>query len=160
VDDKRVSIDSTVKFALLTYAVTWLGTAIGLSGKVPLYLSITSVLLGTFAPSVVALGMTVSEEETRGSVALLGRLVYWRVAARWYVLAVCYPVAILSGVEIAHRLIAGAWVSLRPPQWFAILTWPQWLLTWTILTLPVIASEEIGWRGYALPRLTKRFGLS
>jgi len=103
-----------------------LGAAIGFSGKVSLYLSIT--------------------------LALLGRLVYWRVAVLWYVLAVCYPIAILSGVEIAHRLIAGAWISLRPPQWFAVFLG-------TILTLPVNASEEIGWRGYALPRLTKRFGL-
>lgn len=155
-DDRRRSIDSTVKFVLLTYAVTWLCAAIGLSGKFPSFgpsisASTTLILLGSFAPSIVALGMTV-EEGRAGSMALLGRLFDWRVAARWYVLAVCYPVAILSGVEIAHRLIAGAWVSFRPPQGFAIVTS-------TILTLPVIASEEIGWRGYALPRLTRKFGL-
>jgi membrane protease YdiL (CAAX protease family) len=111
------------------------------------------LLLGSFAPSVAAVAITASEEGVPGLRPLLRGLVDWRVDARWYVLAFLYPFVILSGVEIAHRAIAGAWMPLRALQWFAIVSS-------TILRMPVRASEEIGWRSYALPRLAERYGLS
>jgi membrane protease YdiL (CAAX protease family) len=155
---KPVSIDSTVKFVLLAYALTWFGSAVVFSGRLdafgPAFLAARTLLLllGSFAPSVAAVGITASEEGVPGLRALLRGLIHWHVAPRWYVLAILYPFAILSSVEIAHRGIAGAWLPLRAPLWFAIAGS-------TILRNVVRASEEVGWRGYALPRLTERFGL-
>jgi membrane protease YdiL (CAAX protease family) len=157
VNVKRVRIDSTIQFFLLTYVVTWITTMVGLAGGIAssspwFFFSRTLLLLGSLAPSLVALGLTASEEGTLAAKALLRHLFEWRIAARWYVLALCYPVSIVLSSDLAHRVIAGAWVTLSYPQWFAIVLSG-------ILTMPVRASEEIGWRGYALPRLTKRFGL-
>jgi len=157
VSEIRVSRDSIVQFVLLTYGITWVGTALGQAlGVVPtglrFFVSGAFTLLGSFAPSVAALGITASREGTPGVLALLGRLFDFRVAVRWYVFPLLYPAAILLAADVAHRAITGAWIPLIHRQWFAIVFA-------IIVTLPVRASEEIGWRGYALHRLTRKFGL-
>lgn len=154
---KRISSDSTVPFFLLTYALTWGGSAIALgSGFAPsrpwVFLSGTLLLLGSFAPSVAALGLTALREGTSGAGELLRHLLDWRVAVRWYIVSLLYPAAIVLCANIAHRFIAGEWVPLSHPGGLGILFS-------VLLLIPVCASEEIGWRGYALPRLTKAFGL-
>jgi membrane protease YdiL (CAAX protease family) len=158
VDSKRFWNDSIAQFVLLTYAVTWACSAIGLTLGIAtsglwVLLSSALLILGSMAPSVVALGLTVLREGTCGSRALLRHLFDWRVNVGWYVFSFFYPVAILLAANVGHRVITGEWVPLSHPRWFTFVSS-------TILLLPVRASEEIGWRGYALPRLAKRFGLA
>jgi membrane protease YdiL (CAAX protease family) len=84
---------------------------------------------------------------------LLGRVVQWDVAAKWYVFAVGYMAAIKLTAALVHRVVAGAW-----PRFGAE---PVFLIPFAIaLSTPFQAGEEIGWRGYALPRLSARFGLA
>lgn len=66
------------------------------------------LLLGTFAPSMVALWMTARAEGSGGIRALLGRVLQWRVAAHWYVFAVSYIAAIKLAVALIHR-VATLW---------------------------------------------------
>ena len=68
------------------------------------------------------------------------------------IVSLLYPAAIVLCANIAHRFIAGEWVPLSHPRGFGIVFS-------VLLLMPVCASEEIGWRGYALPRLTKALGL-
>src|SRR6185295_648497 len=98
--------------------------------------------LGTFAPSLVALGLTARAEGSPGVLALLGRAFKWQVETRWYVFAVAY----------VHRVGTGAWPRFGNEPWYLI---PLAIA----ISTPVQAGEEIGWRGYALPRLAARFGL-
>jgi membrane protease YdiL (CAAX protease family) len=154
---KRISSDSTVPFFLLTYALTWGGSAIALGGGMAasglwVFVSGTLLFLGSFAPSVVALGLTTLQEGTSGAGELLRHLLDWRVAVRWYIVSLLYPAAIVFSANIAHRFIAGEWVPLSYPRGSGIVFSVPLLMS-------VCASEEIGWRGYALPRLTKAVGL-
>lgn len=88
-----------------------------------------------------------------GTRALLRRLLEWRVGAQWYVFAVGYMAAIKLAVALVHRVALGAWPPLGQELWYVILAS-------IVLTTLGQAGEEIGWRGYALPRLAARLGLA
>ena len=111
------------------------------------------VLLGAFAPSLAALLVTVRTEGRHGVGTLLSGVIKWRVAARWYLFAATYTVIVKLSVAVLHRVAVGAW-----PHFDAE---PHYIIPLAVLfSTPFQAGEEIGWRGYALPRLAERFGLS
>ena len=142
-----------VKFFVLTYAVTWacfISVAAAIPARTPL--GVVLVLLGTFAPSLVALWLTAQVEGDSGLRALLGGVFRWRVAAGWYLFALAYIPAIKLTVALVHRLATGAWPRFGDEPWYGILAA-------IAFSTPFQAGEEIGWRGYALPRLAARFGL-
>lgn len=150
----RTSAGSLVKFLALTYAVTWvffISVATVIPARTPL--GGLLVLLGAYAPAMVALWLTAQAEGGTGVRALLARVLQWRVAARWYLFAVGYIVAIKLTVALIHRMATGAWPRFGAEPWYLI---PLAIAVST----PFQAGEEIGWRGYALPRLAARFGLA
>ena len=75
------------------------------------------------------------------------------MSAWWYVFAVGYIPAIKLTVALIHRALTGAWPLFGNFPWYLI---PVAIA----FSTPVQAGEEIGWRGYALPRLAARFGLA
>lgn len=141
-------------FFLLTFAATWTawlapaatGTArfFGLGGPV--------FLLGIFAPAFVAIALTAHSEGRAGVARLLARIGKWQVGARFYLFAIGYMAATKLLAALVHRLALGSWPTFGdtpvPLMLGAILvsTWVQ-------------AGEEVGWRGYALPRLATYVGL-
>jgi membrane protease YdiL (CAAX protease family) len=144
-----------VAFFALTYAVMWACfiavAALAIPASSPL--GAVLLLLGAFAPGLVALWLTTRTEGREGTLALLDRLFDWRVGARWYVFAFSYTVAIKLAVALIYRVATGAWPRFGLEPWYLI---PVAIL----LSAPLQAGEEIGWRGYALPRLAARFGLA
>jgi membrane protease YdiL (CAAX protease family) len=84
---------------------------------------------------------------------LLGRVLQWRVPARWYVFAVGYIAAIKLAVAFIHRVATGTWPRFGDLPWYV-------MAVAIVFSTPVQAGEEIGWRGYALPRLAARMGLA
>ena len=142
-----------LKFLSLTYALTWAcwaGAAAlsrgTLTGLEPLF------LLGVFAPSLVALALTARASGRESALALLRRMFQWDVGARWYAFAISYMASIKLAVAVVHRLAFGEWPRFGQQAWY-ILAAAIVISTWTQ------AGEEIGWRGYALPRLAARLGL-
>lgn len=140
-------------FFVVTYVVTWsLWFAAGfmpIAG--PRWLLF---LLGTFAPGFVALWLTGRDSGRSGVSALLRRLIDWQVSARWYVFAISYIVVIKLVVAVLHRVTTGAW-----PRFGEV---PLYLMLAATIGSTLVGGqtgEEIGWRGYALPRLAARFGL-
>lgn len=79
--------------------------------------------------------------------ALLGRVGQWRVGWQWYAVATGLPIVIALVVQNLHSVLGGS-PNIGPGD-------PPLLLA--ILALLVIG-EEVGWRGFALPRLQMRFG--
>jgi membrane protease YdiL (CAAX protease family) len=112
------------------------------------------VLLGTFAPALVAIGLTARAAGRAGVRALLARLFRWEVPARWYVFAITYFAAIKLAAAVVHRVVTGGW-----PR-FGELPWAL-MLAATVFSTVVggQSGEELGWRGYALPRLAAGLGL-
>jgi len=150
-----------LKFFSLTYAATWIcwmaagAISRGNAPAAPALAAIAGALflLGTFAPALVALALTERAEGRAATRALLRRVFEWRVGARWYVFAVGYMPAIKLSVALVHRFASGGWPRFGQEAWYLMAT-AILFSTW------VQAGEEIGWRGYALPRLSDRFGLA
>ena len=153
-----------VCFFVMAYAFTWIVISpwtLGATGAGLLPVEVpgaaTGLLLaaGIFAgPTLAAILVTAATEGREGVRRLLGRLVLWRVGVRWYLFA-------LLGVPLIMLLGFLAYV-MSPPD-LGALGGPAYALLYVlgfVLTMllggPLL--EEIGWRGFALPRLQRRYG--
>ena len=142
------------KFFLLTYVVSWtlFMAAAHISGGAASPLSGLTTLFGVFAPSLVALALTARADGRAGTLRLLRRTVQFPTGARWYVFAIGYMASIKVGAALIYRIATGAWPTFGQTPWY--------LMAGAIaFSTPVQAGEEIGWRGYALPRLARGIGL-
>jgi len=140
-------------FFALSYAVMW-AAFITVARWVPAQTpgGYALILLGAYAPGIVALVLTARAEGGSGVRALLRRILIADVPVRLYVLAVTYIAVVKITAAVAHRLIAGTW----PPFGAAPLAEIPLAIAFST---PFQAGEEVGWRGFALPRLADRFGL-
>ncbi len=143
-----------IAFFLLTYTVTW-ACWIPVVVGIPVHTSLRTVLwlIGVFAPSVVAVTLTAWNEGAHGVKALLLQIFKWRVSARWYLFAISYMAAIKVGVALLHRVTTGSWPQFGHEA-------PLVIIVATLASTPVQSGEEIGWRGYALPRLAGHMGFA
>lgn len=149
---------SVVKFLGLTYLVSWsffgagFWLATGSLGPGATRLSGGVLFLGVIVPAVIALSLTAQTEGRRGVRALLDQVVRFPSDVRWYLFAAGYMGAIKLTAAVLHRVGTGAWPAFGHENFLI-------MVAATMISTPVQAGEEIGWRGYALPRLAKRFGL-
>lgn len=133
-------------FFMLAYALTWsvfIGVGIP-SPENPL------VLLGVWGPSIAAILLTAVWGRGAGLKQLLGRLLIWRVGIQWYALILIgFPLTAVGAVIVSNWLTGGN-VALQSFSIANLL--PVLIFQFLIPGL----GEEIGWRGYALPRMQKQ----
>lgn len=129
-----------VAYFVLAYALSWTMVAL-----VPV--SFAFALLALFGPAVAAVMVSLVSDGRRGVVDLLRRLTVWRVSLVWYVVAVGVPLLVAVVAQAGHAMVLGGDIGPR-------VSTPLPLVL--ILALLVVG-EEIGWRGFALPRLQARY---
>ena len=132
----------------LTWALWFAANATpGVPGRVLFY-------LGVFMPGIVALGFTYRESGSDGVRNLLRRLVKVDVPGRWLAFAFFFMAAVKLLVAVVARLSTGAWPANN-------LAWLPLLFAATIFSTLTggQVGEELGWRGFALPRLARPLGL-
>jgi hypothetical protein len=142
-----------LRFFLLAYAVSWSLWFAAAATPAPT-LRGPLVLLGVFTPGLLALALTHRAEGPSGVTALLKRLVQWRVPAGWYLFALTYVAAVKLSVAVLHRLATGGWPRFGSESWILMIAG-----TLVSVMMGGQAGEELGWRGYALPRLAARLGV-
>jgi membrane protease YdiL (CAAX protease family) len=138
-----------ITFFVLTYAISWIlesplvflrDTVSDTQGQV-LY------ILSANVPSVLGIVLTAMVFGRGALRKLLARLLIWRVDPRWYLVVVLGPAALAGGVVALNTLLGGPALSLGMPLLGVAI-----FLAFSIFPGSALG-EEIGWRGYALPRL-------
>ena len=76
------------------------------------------ILFGAFAPALAAVAVTYRTEGRASVVALLRRIVQWRVAAKYYVFALGFMVAIKLTAALIYRASTGSWPRFDTSQWY------------------------------------------
>ncbi len=157
--DRRRAIVELSLFFGLAFAVTWavcgiylLAPAAAVSWFGPMNARSPAFYVAVFAPSVSALWLTAVRGGSSG-LRQMGRALI-RVNVRWYWIVLSllgYP-ALWLIVSMVQAVIGGQGLGAVPyDHWYAAL--PLLLLSGDILRDPGALGEELGWRGYALPRL-------
>jgi membrane protease YdiL (CAAX protease family) len=99
-----------------------------------------------FAPGIAGITVTAIVDGRAGLRAMQSRMTRWRVATRWYAVALAtMPLLVLA---ILYT--------------FALLISPVFAPAFSLLGLAALAVgffEEIGWTGFAVPRLRSRWSL-
>jgi uncharacterized protein len=138
-----------VSFFALAYGLTW-GLGALLRGEPTGLLSAGGMFVG--APALAAILVIAATTGRAGFRDLGSRLLRWRVSPRWYLVVMGLPLLIVpTALAINTSILGGApldWTK-APPLAQVVFYFAFFVLV--PLTAPL--GEEIGWRGFALPKL-------
>jgi len=140
-------------FFLIAYGVSWLATLPRLAGWITGFPF--DILIGGMGPALAGIGVTGLTEGRAGIRTLLSGVSRWCVGVRWWLFALCFfPLLMLVAIGVNRLAGSDFGESLSgelPSNWLLLP-----LLGGVLLAALV---EEIGWRGYAWPKLRHRFPL-
>ena len=144
------------EFYILAFAISWIGLipgVLGSQGIAPFDSPFVQFLgiLFSIGPTLAAVIMSQVMQGKTGVQNLLKGLLKWRVNLVWYLVAVLGPVVIFVTGQVLTKLMGLTVESAAVPS-------DSFLFVVVILTVILSnTSEEIGWRGFALPYLQKRY---
>ncbi|MEJ5225851.1 MAG: type II CAAX endopeptidase family protein [Anaerolineales bacterium] len=143
-------------FYALAFGLAWLGwlpSVLASRGVAALAHPAFGVLLllPAVGPALAAGIVTRAAHGREGLARLFGALAAWRVHPLWYGMAVGAPAALLLAAQYLTRVLA-----LPAPPAFTGEPLP---VVMSALVMSALANpwEEVGWRGFALPRWQARF---
>ncbi len=140
---------------LLMFALTW-PLMLAEAGYLPLTIPFPLSVMAGYGLAIAALIMTGLTIGRRGVVGLLKRYLIWRVGWRWYAAAfLLLPACILAGV------LLNAAFTRSPIDFSQVMAHNIFgpSINLVVYILPFFLfdlltnGEEMGWRGYVLPRL-------
>ena len=140
----RIKQRALAIFCTLTIALSFAATLL------PLPTEVIPVVM-VFIPALMAICLTALSEGKTGVRLLLSKLVQWRIGIKWVIIALALAFAVrLTMSLIARGLGIISTIQLRPggPASYILLA-----VIFFFFAIP----EELGWRGYALPKLLQRY---
>mgnify|MGYP006294546837 CR=1 FL=1 len=145
---RRDKGQSLLLFFGMTFLITWVVWLL------LIYFQLESPLakLGTFGPTISALILIGLQQGKDGLRALAGKLTRWRVSWIWYAVSLAAPALVIIAALQIYQALGGANLVFNDPgEWYLVLVVFFYVLFTSVL------GEEIGWRGYAFPRLLRSF---
>jgi membrane protease YdiL (CAAX protease family) len=146
-----------VLFFVLAFAFSWAAwapaVALSRGPSEPQTLAALLHLLGGLGPMLSAFVVSALAGGVAGIRELLGRVFRWRVGLGWWVVAILGTPILFLLAAVVCRLLFGGWPQFGEfgrSEVFAFLgLLPYWLANIVFFGF----GEEVGWRGFALPRL-------
>jgi membrane protease YdiL (CAAX protease family) len=111
------------------------------------------LIVGTFGPTLVALLLTGLSKGRNGLRELLSRLFVWRVSIFWYLFSFLGTIVVVMASIGIHVVMGGAVPQFNDPRQIYLV-----IPVFAYVLFLSVMGEEIGWRGYVLPRLQERHG--
>ncbi|MGB5048999.1 MAG: type II CAAX endopeptidase family protein, partial [Caldilineaceae bacterium] len=113
--------------------------------------------LAGFAPTLSALALTAFQSGRAGLRGLL-RL-RWRVKAIWYFISLLGTPLVMLAALVLQVALGGDRPRYADPNHLvtSLAQWPLVIVVFLYVFVFTSLGEEIGWRGYALPRLQAHF---
>ncbi len=146
-----------VTYFVLVFAITWSTAAVAIFASEwftrtfgQLDASNPVFFFAVYAPSLVSIGLTALFEGRPGLKALFARLDPRRCHPVWYLVVLGGFLAVTGVAGWIGSLVGGP-----APVWH--LTGAAGSLAGALLRDPGPLGEELGWRGYALPRMLRRW---
>ena len=124
----------------------------GWAAKPPMILTIATGL----TPAIAAIIVTAILAGRAGVKGLFRRFLIWRVGVQWYITGTFLLAAVILGGMGLHVLFGGAMPVM--PIAGAPVSMIMFAFTVTVIVGAIVNTEEIAWRGFALPRLQSRYG--
>ncbi|HZM27615.1 MAG TPA: type II CAAX endopeptidase family protein [Gemmatimonadales bacterium] len=140
-----------ISFYVLTYAVSWLLWAplVIFGDRVPGPLAFILLLLGSLVPSTMGVLFVALLRGRSGVRTLLGRLLHARIGLRWYLAVVA--LTMLAPLAVGVSILMGGDTPVVDNTVFGVL------FLFAFMIFPGSAlGEELGWRGFVLPRMQAR----
>lgn len=157
-----IRANAVLSFYALAFAISW-GGVLAIAGGPQgfpadagqLERLLPAVVLAMVAgPSLAGIFMTVYVSRAAGLRTLLSRILTWRVGAIWYVAALFIAPLTVVAVLLALTLVSPHFL----PTIFGAEDKAAILLPGLAAGLVAGLFEEIGWTGFAIPRLRSQFG--
>jgi membrane protease YdiL (CAAX protease family) len=142
-------------YFILAFLITWIAIApLVLSAQKLWAVSLPPVwhALGALGPIAAAFLVTALAEGKSGVADLLRRLGRWRVGGGWLLVAIGSPLLLFFLATLLLRITSGAWPDLSKITTGENATW-AWIGSSLLFAVAYGFGEEVGWRGFALPRL-------
>ena len=136
-----------IVFIVLAFALAWMG-------MLPVVMRYGFLKMGgflfLFGPAIAALITAGWAGGVSGIKEVLGRYFRWKTQAGWYLLALLLmPAIFLIAAAVSFPAhLAELWT--KNPWYFVVASFGFLMF--------ITSGEEIGWRGFALPRLERVFG--
>ncbi len=155
---KRIQLPLFFLLSFLFSWIVWAPQAAGVLGIAGVSIPAESPLnlLAVWGPALAAIIVAALATGRTGLRKLFGSLGQWRVGIQWYVLVLLLPAGMWLAGRVLDMLLRRSYelesvLSQVGPQYAMMLPF------FIIFALPSALGEEIGWRGFALPRLQGKY---
>ena len=155
-----VKRNQLISMYVLLFVLAWPGLIWEVLYSQGIVTSQSPVIVSLFTgwgPGIAAVIVTAMIAGRAGVRELLGHFLRWRVGLQWYAVAFFLLAAFILGGIGLHILFGGA--TLVIPAAGASPLQILFAFVVTVLFGFLINTEEIAWRGFALPRLQARYGV-
>jgi len=136
--------------AYLICCMLWIPLFLNVLNIISSESSTTFLILGAFGPMISAFIITFKVSGLSGCLKLIKKLFDIKINFKWYLLAFFIPIAIVLCVLVFLNIAANPDIEMN------FLNPLEFLLAFFV-SLLIVTGEEFGWRGFALPRLQKKY---